>query len=173
MIDAIVTPNPKTPTFGTEVTPQSFRDVGTPTVQVPTDGIRIGVGETMHVDGTLVVNGTLSGSGVPSGGGGTGGASALDGLNDVTLTSIQTGEVLKWDGSQWINDSDSGLTSINLAQLQDVDLTGLADGSTLQYDSPSGEWKSVTETEFVDAIIDGGFANSSYVAAFDLDGGSA
>jgi len=173
MIDAIVTPNAKTPTFGTEVTPQSFRDVGTPTVRVPTNGIRIETGETMHVDGTLVVNGTLSGSGVPSGGGGSGGATALNGLNDVTLTSVQTGEVLKWDGSQWSNQSDSGLITVNLAQLQDVNLTGLADGSTLQYDLPSAKWKSVTETDFVDAIIDGGVANSTYVAAFDLDGGSA
>ena len=173
MIDAVVTPHPKTPTFGTELTPQTFRDVGTPTVRVPTDGIVIGTGETMQVDGTLVINGTLSGSGVPTGGGGTGGATALDGLNDVTLTTLQTGEVLKWDGSQWSNQSDSGLITVNLAQLQDVDLTNLADGSTLQYDQPSGKWLSVTETEFVDAIIDGGFANSSYVDAFNIDGGGA
>ena len=175
MIEAVVTPNPKTPIVGTEVTPQTFKDVGTPRVQVPTDGITIATGETMFVDGTLVVNGTLSGSGVPTGGGGSGGggATALDGLNDVTLTSIQTGQVLKWDGSQWSNQSDSGLVTVNLAQLQDVNLTGLADGSTLQYDEPSGQWVSVTETDFVDAIIDGGHATSTYVDAFDLDGGSA
>lgn len=173
MIQAIVIPSASTPTFGTEITPQTFRDIGTPTVQVPTDGIVIEAGETMQVDGTLVVNGTLSGSGVPTGGGGSGGASALDGLNDVTLAGLQAGQVLKWSGSQWTNDADGGLTTVNLAQLQDIDLTGLADGSTLQYDHPSAEWKAVTETDFVDAIIDGGFANSTYVAAFNIDGGAA
>ena len=173
MITAIVTPNSKTPVIGTEITPQSFIDVGTPTVQVPTDGIRIESEETFYVDGTIVINGTMSGSGVPSGGTGGTGATALNGLNDVNLSTLATGQVLKWSGSSWINDADSGLTSINLAQLADVDLTGLADGSTIQYDQPNGKWEAVTETDFVDSIIDGGFANSTYVAAFDLDGGSA
>lgn len=173
MITAIVTPNAKSPTVGTELTPQSFLDVGTPSVRVPTDGIRIESGETIYVDGTIVVNGTMSGSGVPSGGSGSGGATALNGLNDVTLGSLSSGQVLKWSGSAWINDTDGGLTSINLAQLQDIDLTNLADGSTLQYDEPNAMWNTVTETNFVDAIIDGGFANSTYITSLDLDGGSA
>ena len=173
MITAIVTPNAKSPTVGTEITPQSFLDVGTPSVRVPTDGIRIESGETIYVDGAIVVNGTMSGSGVPSGGSGSGGATALNGLNDVTLSSLSSGQVLKWSGSQWVNDTDGGLTSINLAQLQDVNLTNLADGSTLQYNNPNGKWEAVTETDFVDSIIDGGVANSTYVAVLDLDGGSA
>lgn len=173
MINAIVTPNTKSPIAGTELSPQSFLDVGTPTVRVPTDNIRIESGETLYVDGTLVVNGTLSGSGVPTGGGAGGGATAINGLNDVSLGTLQLGEVLKWSGSEWTNSADSGLTSLKLAQLEDIDQTNLADGSTIQYDSSSGDWKTVTETDFVDAVIDGGHANSSYVDAFDIDGGGA
>jgi hypothetical protein len=36
-----------------------------------------------------------------------GGSSTLDGLTDVTITSPTTGQVLKWDGSAWVNDADA------------------------------------------------------------------
>lgn len=41
-------------------------------------------------------------SNLPSGGGG----GALDDLSDVTITGPSTGEVLKYDGSAWVNDTD-------------------------------------------------------------------
>lgn len=41
------------------------------------------------------------------GGGGGGGATALDGLTDVTITSPSSGQVLKYNGSAWINDTDA------------------------------------------------------------------
>lgn len=43
-------------------------------------------------------------------GGGGGGASDLDGLSDVTISSPSNGQVLKYDGSGWVNgtDADSG-----------------------------------------------------------------
>lgn len=37
----------------------------------------------------------------------TGGSSNLDGLTDVTITSPTTGQVLKYNGTIWINDTDS------------------------------------------------------------------
>ena len=43
-------------------------------------------------------NGTVSGGG---------GASALDDLTDVTITTPTTGQVLKYNGSAWVNDTDS------------------------------------------------------------------
>jgi hypothetical protein len=56
---------------------------------------------------------------------GTGsGATTLDGLDDVTLTSPVAGQVLKFNGSAWVNDADAtgtggGATSLN--DLSDVD----------------------------------------------------
>lgn len=42
-----------------------------------------------------------------TGGGGGGGSTTLDGLTDVTITGATNGQVLKYNGSQWINDTDS------------------------------------------------------------------
>jgi hypothetical protein len=36
---------------------------------------------------------------------------SIDNLSDVTITSVSTGQVLKWNGSAWINDTDGGGTS--------------------------------------------------------------
>ena len=40
------------------------------------------------------------------GGGGGGGASVLNDLTDVNTSSVQTGEVLKWSGTAWVNATD-------------------------------------------------------------------
>ena len=37
----------------------------------------------------------------------------LNDIGDVTITSVQNGNFLKWDGSQWINAPISGLTTIS------------------------------------------------------------
>ena len=39
--------------------------------------------------------------------GGSGGATNLNGLSDVTLTAPSTGQVLKYNGAQWVNDTDA------------------------------------------------------------------
>lgn len=41
---------------------------------------------------------------------GSGGATTLDGLTDVIIASPQVGEVLKYDGTNWVNDVDAGGT---------------------------------------------------------------
>ncbi len=50
---------------------------------------------------------------------GGGGGGALDGLSDVTITSVQTNQVLKYDGSEWINQADAtgggGTTTVTMA----------------------------------------------------------
>lgn len=174
-IKAIVTPQ-GLPQVGTELSVETFARIGAPNVIVPTNNIVIGSGETIQIDGTLLVNGTMSGSGVPSGGtGGTGGATALNGLNDVSIASVNLGDVLKWDGSSWVNDTDAGLTQLNLPQLADVASTTPQDGDILQYESTSQNWNFVNNTDFIDSIIDGGEASSDphYVLAFDIDGGRA
>lgn len=60
----------------------------------------------VKIDGTSITidaNGVISSSG---GGGGGGTATDVSSLTDVTLTSIQSGEVLKWNGTAWVNSSD-------------------------------------------------------------------
>lgn len=65
--------------------------------------------------------------------------------------------------------------SVALDDVTDVEATNPEDFSVLQYNSLTSKWVSVTNTDFVDAVIDGGEADSEpdYVDAFDLDGGNA
>jgi hypothetical protein len=59
--------------------------------------------------------------------------------------------------------------------IEDVDASNPADLSILQYNTQINKWEAVANTEFIDAVIDGGFADSEsdYVDAFDIDGGNA
>lgn len=68
------------------------------------------------------------------------GATNLNGLSDVTITSATTGEVLRYNGSQWVDAqlgySDlSGLPTLvtNLNGLSDVTITAAATGEVLRY----------------------------------------
>lgn len=64
-------------------------------------------------------------AGVASSGGG--GASALDGLSDVTITTPASGEVLKYDGSGWVNGAVAGsgtVTSVGLSVPTGLAVTG-------------------------------------------------
>ena len=65
--------------------------------------------------------------------------------------------------------------AVALDDVTDVEATNPEDFSVLQYNSQSSKWVSVANTDFVDAVIDGGEADSEsdYVDAFDLDGGNA
>ncbi len=40
-------------------------------------------------------------------GSGGGGSSTLSGLTDVTISSASNGQVLKYNGSAWVNDTDA------------------------------------------------------------------
>jgi hypothetical protein len=90
--------------------------------------------------------------------------SQLSMLGDVTITGASTGEVLRYDGSEWVdaqlaysdlsgaptnvstftNDAGyiSDITAENLGDLADVDLTGLADGEIIVYNATSGKWEA-------------------------------
>ena len=48
-----------------------------------------------------------SGNVVEIGSGGGGGSSTLSGLTDVTISSASNGQVLKYNGSAWVNDTDA------------------------------------------------------------------
>lgn len=56
-----------------------------------------------------------------TGGAGGGGASVLNDLTDVNTSSVQTGEVLKWSGTAWVNatdDTGSGGGTVTLQQVK-------------------------------------------------------
>ena len=72
----------------------------------------------IYSDYSAYVNGFLSAKGQnPDAGGSVSGATDLGGLTDVTLTSPQNGQVLAYNGSQWVNKTlEAGLDETALAQ---------------------------------------------------------
>jgi hypothetical protein len=54
----------------------------------------------------------------------------IDDLTDVTVTSATTGDVIKYNGTAWVN----GVATTNLDSLTDVVITSAATGQTLTYD---------------------------------------
>ena len=60
MITAVVVAG-QLPDVGSELSIDTFRKVGTPSVYVPTNAINIGVGETLTINGTLALNGLVTG----------------------------------------------------------------------------------------------------------------
>lgn len=56
------------------------------------------------------------------GGGGGGGATTLDALTDVTITTATNGDLLQYNGAQWVNVTTNNLLSLN--DLSDVIITG-------------------------------------------------
>ena len=61
------------------------------------------------------------------------GVTNLDELTDVIITSASNGQVLKYNGSNWINDTDSTSGSTNLDALTDVIITSASNGQVLKY----------------------------------------
>lgn len=62
-------------------------------------------------------------------------------LNDVNFTGITllNEMVLKYNGSQWT----AGSATVQVAGLQDTNISGLSNGQILQYNSTAGEWQNV------------------------------
>jgi len=79
-----------------------------------------------------------------TGGSGTG-ASNLDGLTDVVLSSPTAGQVLKYNGTNWINDTDNtGTTITSLDDIGDVNLTGILTGQLLGWNGT--QWVPVNNS---------------------------
>ena len=85
---------------------------------------------------------------------GGGGATTLPGLNDVNIASPSSGQVLKYNGSVWINDTDAtgGGGATTLPGLNDVNITSPSSGQVLKYNG--SVWINDT-----DATGGGGGAN--------------
>ena len=88
------------------------------------------IGTNLSITGT-----TLDASG--------GGATNLDGLTDVVITSPSTGQVLKYNGTNWVNDTDATSGgSVALTDLSDVTVTTPATGHIIRHNG----------TEFVNVL---------------------
>lgn len=95
--EATVIPGKK-PTIGGDVL-TAIKNISAPKVFVPTDNIVIQPGETMRVEGSLVVDGEIIGSGIP------GGLTFPDlvQLNDVSISGLNLGHIISWNGTKFIN----------------------------------------------------------------------
>lgn len=117
------------------------------------------------------------------GGGGGSGATSLNGLSDVTISSPSNGQVLKYNGSKWINDTggssitvDSTLsgTSENPVQnkvIKDA-LDNKADSSSLSAVATSGRYNDLSgrptiPTKTSDLTNDSGYITSVPVSSVD------
>lgn len=117
------------------------------------------------------------------GGGGGSGATSLNGLSDVTISSPSNGQVLKYNGSKWINDTggssitvDSTLsgTSENPVQnkvIKDA-LDNKADSSSLSAVATSGRYNDLSgrptiPTKTSDLTNDSGYITSAPVSSVD------
>ena len=75
-------------------------------------------------------------------------ASSLDSLGDVVITSATTDQVLKFNGTNWINATDAtGGGGGDLNGLSDVVITSITDNEILQYDLGTSSWINQTITE--------------------------
>ena len=62
----------------------------------------------------------------------------LESLTNVTITTPSNGQVLKYDGSGWTNQTDAGGTSINsIGDIADVSTSGVTSGQVLKYNGAS------------------------------------
>jgi hypothetical protein len=81
--------------------------------------------------------------------GGSGSATNLSDLEDVQLTSLTTGQILKWNGSKWVN--EDGVEIDSLGDINDVALGTLTDGQVLSWNATLGKWENkdaVNPTQF-------------------------
>jgi len=104
-------------------------------------------------------------------------STALDDLSDVTITTPSNGQVLKFNGSAWVNDTDAtGGGGGALDDLTDVTITAAATGDLLRYngsawvDYPDSNYAASAHNHAASAITSGtidtarlgsGTANSS------------
>jgi hypothetical protein len=106
-----------------------------------TDSVKLAEGSNVTI--TQTDNNTITISST-----GTGGAANINDLGDVVITGTPTtGQVLKYDGTNWVNDTDetgSGGGAATLDELTDVVITGTpTTGQVLKYDGTN--WVNGTD----------------------------
>jgi len=73
--------------------------------------------------------------------GGSTGDGTLSGLTDVTITSVTNGQLLGWNGSEWVNVSPGATSAFPLQDLTDATITSLTNGEIIQWDGTA--WVNV------------------------------
>ena len=99
---------------GSDLPPSTFGGGLVVYSSTPTRSVGAGWNEALPTATANVLGGVKVGSGlaisaqgVLTASGGGGGATALDGLSDVTISTPQVNQVLKYDGSEWTNQADA------------------------------------------------------------------
>ena len=123
-----------------------------------TDTKLLYVGDGTTAGGTLVT--------------GSGGASAINDLSDVTISAPSSGEVLKYDGAGWVNDTVSVGAIPTISDIGDVDTGGVTSGDTLVWTGstwePSNTFSSVSDGI---ALLQGGdLTNVGTIVAEEFNG---
>ena len=92
--------------------------------------------------------------------------SSINELADVVITTPTNNQVLKYNGTNWINATGGGGVEA-LADLTDVDVTAEAEGKYLRYDESESKWVAADASpvvlsldELSDVQVSGGFAPS-------------
>lgn len=121
-------------------------------------------GDVLYITDTIAFRGESAWLVFVGGSGGGGGTTTLNDLSDVVISSVANGQVLKYNGSSWVNGTDltsdpdtltwnsgsntlsiSGGNSVNLASLKDtVNLTYSGTSSPVTLNSSNGSDVSFT-----------------------------
>jgi len=81
--------------------------------------------------------------------------SVLSGLSDVSSTTPNSGEVLKWNGSEWAPGTDLTSGSSAMNDLSDVDTSGISSGQYLKWNGSAFVASTVTAgATSIDALTD-------------------
>jgi microcystin-dependent protein len=92
---------------------------------------------------------------VTPGGGTTTGATDLDDLTDVVITSPTAGQVLKYNGTNWVNDTDATSSGGSGIALTDLSVTTNSVGTAaLSYDNTTGVFSYTPPQLTVSSLTD-------------------
>ena len=115
-------------------------------------------GVTKIVAGTNITIDPASGEGEVTINAADAAALALDDLTDVNVPAPDSGDVLSYNGTNWVSSAapPADISGSNLTQLNDVEAAGAADGDMLIYDGGNAEWVNTpAPTKTSDFVNDG------------------
>jgi plastocyanin len=116
---------------------------------------------------TITTDATTDSITINATGGAGGGASVLDDLTDVAITSPSSGQVLKYNGTSWVNGTDATSSGVSFSSIV------VAGQSTVTADSLTDTLTLVAGTNVTlttDATTDAITINAAFSGATSLDG---